>query len=271
MSVGLALLLGMVPLQRALAPAHGPYHPWWELPGLVAGAALLVVGLVFVFMPTAPTVPSTEMGRHIEALRATAHRLREAVRACRNTSFGNSIEEKMFRHHARRIAGGVDRYQEAVDAFAEKSKEVDNYFTQAVQDFDEDDGWDRGDLLRAARQLVRSAASEHYRHGADPPSEFEGIHLEKDGRFLLQWLVRERPGKAFGFVIWNSPKDDRDEFRTTLEAWLLKTLSSPEYQRFKAALRALYTLQDTTSRDLEEALTRPGFPGKCGKVCQQRG
>ena len=55
------------------------------------------MGLVFVFMPTAPAVPSTEMTRHVEALRATADRLREAVRDCRNTSFGNRTEEKMFR------------------------------------------------------------------------------------------------------------------------------------------------------------------------------
>lgn len=44
-AVGLALLLGVVPLQRAIAPAHRPYHPWWEIPGLVLEVVLLFLGV----------------------------------------------------------------------------------------------------------------------------------------------------------------------------------------------------------------------------------
>ena len=50
-AVGLALLLGIVPLQRALAPALGPYHPWWEIPGLVLGGVFLIVAVVLVVPP----------------------------------------------------------------------------------------------------------------------------------------------------------------------------------------------------------------------------
>lgn len=48
-AVGLTLLVGVVPLQRALAPAHHAFHPWWEIPGLIVGALFLLAAIVLVF------------------------------------------------------------------------------------------------------------------------------------------------------------------------------------------------------------------------------
>ncbi len=61
MAFGLALLIGLVPLQRALAPKHGPYHPWWEIPGLVVGGLFLLFGLVLLVTRLSGTVLSRRM------------------------------------------------------------------------------------------------------------------------------------------------------------------------------------------------------------------
>ena len=47
-TVGLALVLGIIPLGREVSPKH---PPWWQMPGLAIGAVLLAVGILMFVLP----------------------------------------------------------------------------------------------------------------------------------------------------------------------------------------------------------------------------
>jgi len=269
---GIALLLGTVPLQRVLAPKVGAYHPWWEVPCLVAGCVFLLAGILLFVVPTMrprTELPQDQMSDHLKALRAVAQRFQNNVSRCTQVSYENQTEEAMFKQHVGGLATKVDDYQIALENLSIQTKSLTEFFRRSISVFSEDDGWNQRDLFRATNQYMRSASTEFHRHGAEPSSEYERIHYPNEGLFRLQWLIRDKPGHSFGHVVWASPMDNYEDRRNTLSMWLAHAIESLEYQRFKLALADVYQTQDTSFCALEPILARPGFPGICGRACRQ--